>query len=143
MTKHVTHWIGGKPWDGVAGRHGDIYDPATGQVSGQVDFATPAEVDAAVAAAKDALRDWRRISLAKRASVLFEFRELVKANAKNLAQLCEERLGSKQYANIMMLGVAFQLGLIPVSAHAMAWAIKDTIRRDHRKINKREHRDGR
>ena len=51
MTKHVTHWIGGKPWDGEAGRHGDIYDPATGQVSGQVDFATPAEVDAAVAAA--------------------------------------------------------------------------------------------
>ena len=49
--KHCTHWIGGKPWDGEAGRHGDIYDPATGQVSGQVDFATPAEVDAAVAAA--------------------------------------------------------------------------------------------
>ena len=93
MTKHVTHWIGGKPWDGEAGRHGDIYDPATGQVSGQVDFATPAEVDAAVAAAKDALRDWRRISLAKRASVLFEFRELVKANAKNLAQLITEEHG--------------------------------------------------
>ena len=53
--------------------------------------------------------------------------------AKNLAQLCEQRLGSKQYSNIMMLGVAFQLGLIPVSAHSLAWAIKDTIRRDHRK----------
>jgi indolepyruvate ferredoxin oxidoreductase len=53
--------------------------------------------------------------------------------AKNLSQLCEERLGSKQYSNIMMLGVAFQLGLIPVSAHSVAWAIKDTIRRDHRK----------
>jgi indolepyruvate ferredoxin oxidoreductase len=53
--------------------------------------------------------------------------------SKNLSQLCEERLGSKQYANIMMLGVAFQLGLIPVSAHSIAWAIKDTIRRDHRK----------
>ena len=93
MTKHVTHWIGGKPWDGEAGRHGDIYDPATGQVSGQVDFAAPAEVDAAVAAAKDALLHWRRISLAKRASVLFEFRELVKANAKNLAQLITEEHG--------------------------------------------------
>ena len=71
MTKHVTHWIGGKPWDGEAGRHGDIYDPATGQVSGQVDFAAPAEVDAAVAAAKDALLHWRRISLAKRAEEVF------------------------------------------------------------------------
>jgi len=93
VTKHVTHWIGGKPWDGEAGRHGDIYDPATGQISGQVDFAAPAEVDAAVAAAKDALRDWRRISLAKRASVLFEFRNLVKANTKNLARLITEEHG--------------------------------------------------
>ncbi len=53
--------------------------------------------------------------------------------AKNISKLCEERLGSKQYVNIMILGVAYQLGLIPVSAHAIAWAIKDTIRRDHRK----------
>jgi malonate-semialdehyde dehydrogenase (acetylating)/methylmalonate-semialdehyde dehydrogenase len=93
VTKHVGHWIGGKPWDGEAERHGDIYNPATGQVSGQVDFATPAEVNAAVAAASDAFRDWRRVSLAKRASVLFAFRELVKANTKNLAQLITEEHG--------------------------------------------------
>ena len=53
--------------------------------------------------------------------------------AKNLSELCEQRLGSKLYVNIMMLGVAFQLGLIPVSTHSIAWAIKDSIRRDHRK----------
>jgi indolepyruvate ferredoxin oxidoreductase len=53
--------------------------------------------------------------------------------AKNLSELCEQRLGSKLYANLMMLGVAFQLGLIPVSARSIAWAIKDSIRRDHRK----------
>jgi len=52
--------------------------------------------------------------------------------AKNLSHLCEERLGSKQYANIMMLGVAYQLGYIPVSAHAIAWAIRDTIKRGHK-----------
>jgi malonate-semialdehyde dehydrogenase (acetylating) / methylmalonate-semialdehyde dehydrogenase len=85
--KHVTHWIGGKTWDGQAERQGDIYDPATGQVSGQVDFASAAEVDAAVAAAADALKTWKRISLAKRASVLFEFRELVKKNTTELARL--------------------------------------------------------
>ena len=48
--KHVTHWINGKPWDGQAGTRGDIYNPARGQVSGTVDYAGPAEVDAAVAA---------------------------------------------------------------------------------------------
>ena len=53
--------------------------------------------------------------------------------AHNLSELCEQRLGSKLYANIMMLGVAYQLGLIPVSARSIAWAIKDSIRREHRK----------
>ena len=52
---------------------------------------------------------------------------------RNLAEICEQRLGSKQFVNIMMLGVAYQLGLIPVSARSIAWAIKDTIRREHRR----------
>ena len=91
--KHITHWIGGKPWDGEAERHGDVYDPATGQVTGQVDFASPAEVDLAVQAATDAFRTWRRISLAKRASVLFAFRELVRDHATELAKLITEEHG--------------------------------------------------
>jgi indolepyruvate ferredoxin oxidoreductase len=53
--------------------------------------------------------------------------------AKDISALCEQRLGSKLYANIMMLGVAFQLGLIPVSAWSIAWAIKDSIKREFRK----------
>src|ERR1700677_4847600 len=85
VTKHCTHWIGGKAWDGVAERQGDVYDPATGQVTGKVDFATPAEVDAAVAAATDAFREWGRTSLAKRATVMFAFRELVKSRTAELA----------------------------------------------------------
>ena len=46
-----------------------------GQVSGQVDFASTAEVDLAVAAASEAFEDWRRVSLAKRAAVLFAARQ--------------------------------------------------------------------
>ncbi|MDB5326484.1 MAG: indolepyruvate ferredoxin oxidoreductase [Phycisphaerales bacterium] len=52
--------------------------------------------------------------------------------ARNLSELCESRLGSKQFVNIMMLGVAYQLGLIPVSQHAIAWSIRDTVKRGHR-----------
>ncbi len=91
--KHVTHWIGGKPWDGEAERHGDVYDPATGQVTAQVDFASPAEVDLAVAAAKDAFTTWRRVSLARRATTLFAFRELVRDHATELAKLITEEHG--------------------------------------------------
>ncbi|MFP4106650.1 MAG: glutamate synthase small subunit [Phycisphaerae bacterium] len=53
--------------------------------------------------------------------------------ARNLSRICERYLGSKVYANVMMLGFAFQKGLIPVSFHSIAWAIKDTIRADFRK----------
>jgi malonate-semialdehyde dehydrogenase (acetylating) / methylmalonate-semialdehyde dehydrogenase len=85
--KHVTHWIGGKPWTGEAERHGDIYDPATGQVTGTVDFATAADVGAAVAAAAEAFTAWRGVSLARRASVMFAFRELIRQHTGELAAL--------------------------------------------------------
>jgi indolepyruvate ferredoxin oxidoreductase len=55
------------------------------------------------------------------------------AFARDLSDLCEQRLGSKQFLNIMMLGVAYQMGLIPVHVNNIAWAIRDTIRRDQRK----------
>ena len=85
--KHVTHWIGGKPWMGEASRHGDIYDPATGQLAGTVDFATAAEASAAVTAAAGAFPAWRRVSLARRSQVLFAFRELVREHSAELAAL--------------------------------------------------------
>jgi malonate-semialdehyde dehydrogenase (acetylating)/methylmalonate-semialdehyde dehydrogenase len=93
MAKYVTHWIGGKPWTGTARRQGDIYDPATGQVAGVVDFAAPAEVDDAVAAAKEAAKSWGRVSLAKRATVLFAFRELVRSHSGELAALITSEHG--------------------------------------------------
>ena len=91
--KHVTHWIGGKPWTGSSERQGDIYDPATGQVAGVVDFATQGDVDDAVAAAKEAAKSWGRTSLTKRATVLFAFRELVKNHAAELAALITSEHG--------------------------------------------------
>ncbi|MGS2619553.1 CoA-acylating methylmalonate-semialdehyde dehydrogenase [Micromonospora sp. LZ34] len=83
----TTHWIGGKPWNGVAERTGDIYDPATGQVAGRVDFATVAVVDEAVAAAGQAFSRWRSASLAQRTSVMFSFRELLNARRSDLAEI--------------------------------------------------------
>ncbi|MEY9935674.1 CoA-acylating methylmalonate-semialdehyde dehydrogenase [Streptacidiphilus sp. MAP5-3] len=89
MSKHITHWIGGEAvaTAGAAPRRGDIYDPATGRVTGQVDFATIAEVDAAVSAAVSAFSEWRQASLAKRTTVLFKFRELLNERKDELASI--------------------------------------------------------
>src|SRR5215472_13817868 len=92
--KHVTHWIGGKPWTGPEpGRRGEIYNPATGQVTGTVDFATSAEVDAAAQSAAAAFPQWRDTSLVKRAAVMFAFRELVREHAAELAGLISAEHG--------------------------------------------------
>ena len=93
MSKHISHWIGGRAWDGAAQRRGDIYDPATGQVTGTVDFASAAVAGDAVAAAAKALPGWRSFSLAKRTSVLFAFRELINARRGELAELISAEHG--------------------------------------------------
>jgi malonate-semialdehyde dehydrogenase (acetylating) / methylmalonate-semialdehyde dehydrogenase len=91
--RHVTHWINGKPFDGVADRRGELYHPATGQVAGAVDFASPPEVDAAVAAATAAFPGWRDTSLAKRVEILFRFRELLTRHRAELAELVSAEHG--------------------------------------------------
>ncbi len=93
MTKHVTHWINGKPWTGTAARRGDVYNPATGVVSGTVDFASTADVGEAVAAAKAAFPQWRDASLSRRAQVLFRFRELLVRDAEEIARLISSEHG--------------------------------------------------
>jgi malonate-semialdehyde dehydrogenase (acetylating) / methylmalonate-semialdehyde dehydrogenase len=83
----IPHWIDGKPWAGVPGRQGEVYDPATGAVTGQVDFAAQSEVDEAVAAAARAFPAWRDASLAARSRVLFAFRELLNQHKDELAAI--------------------------------------------------------
>ena len=63
----ISHWIDGKPYGAVAERTGEVRDPATGALSGRVDFATPEVMDEAVAAAKAAFAEWGTTSLTKRA----------------------------------------------------------------------------
>src|SRR5262245_56745662 len=84
---HVTHFIDGKPWDGVAARQGDIFNPATGAVAGHVDFASAADMDAAVAAAVRGAAVWRETSQAKRTAVMFAMREIVNARRDELAAI--------------------------------------------------------
>ncbi len=85
--KRITHLVGGSPWTGVAERTGDVYNPATGEVSGKVDFASAATVDEVVKIANDASRAWGQASLTKRTQVLFAYRELVHKNKEQIAAI--------------------------------------------------------
>ena len=89
----VSHWIDGKAVDGPAARTGDVLDPATGLVTKHVAFATPGDVDAAVAAAHAAFGAWRSASLTERVKVLFRYRELLHMRAEELAAIITSEHG--------------------------------------------------
>jgi malonate-semialdehyde dehydrogenase (acetylating)/methylmalonate-semialdehyde dehydrogenase len=91
--RRITHWIGGKPFAGDTARHGEVFDPATGQVTGHVDFASSAEVDLAVSAAVDASREWRTVSLSKRTTVMFAMRELLHQRINEVASVVTSEHG--------------------------------------------------
>ena len=93
MTTTITHWIDGKPAAGLGTRAGDVYDPATGEVTASVTFASEEDVDAAVAAARAAFPGWRDASLAKRTAVLFAFREILHARRDELAAIITAQHG--------------------------------------------------
>ncbi len=81
----VNHWIDGRRVVGTSGRRGPVYDPATGTVAREVDFASVEEVDAAVAAARAAFPAWRATSLSKRTDIMFRIRNLVDQHRKEIA----------------------------------------------------------
>ena len=83
----IGHIVDGKHWAGTGERRGRVYDPATGAITNEVAFATAADVDAAVAAARAALPAWAATPPARRAKVMFRLKQLVEAHADELARL--------------------------------------------------------
>ncbi|CCH28410.1 CoA-acylating methylmalonate-semialdehyde dehydrogenase [Actinosynnema sp. NPDC047251] len=84
---HLHHWINGRPHAGTGERRGPVFDPALGVRTGTVPLAGRADVDTAVAAARDAFPGWSATSAAKRQQVVFRFRELLAARAGELAAI--------------------------------------------------------
>ena len=89
----ISHWINNQLSSEKSERTGDVYNPATGQISAKVNFATSATIDAAVDVATKAFETWRHSSLTKRTQVLFAFRELVNQNKEQIAALITKEHG--------------------------------------------------
>ncbi|WP_181033623.1 CoA-acylating methylmalonate-semialdehyde dehydrogenase [Arthrobacter sp. SX1312] len=87
QTLTINHFINGAETSGSGTRTQDVFNPATGAITGELRLANREDLENAVAAAKAASRVWNDISLAKRTAVLFAFRELVAAHTEELAVL--------------------------------------------------------
>ncbi|GAA5142223.1 CoA-acylating methylmalonate-semialdehyde dehydrogenase [Nocardioides marinquilinus] len=92
----LDHWIAGAAASGDSERTGPVYDPALGEVTKHVRYAGKGDVDAAVAAAKDAFggpTGWRNASIAKRQTVMFAFREQLHSRRDELAAILTSEHG--------------------------------------------------
>jgi malonate-semialdehyde dehydrogenase (acetylating)/methylmalonate-semialdehyde dehydrogenase len=91
--KPINHWIAGASYAGQSGRTGPVFNPAAGEQSGAVDFASVEEVDKAVQTAKQAFPAWRALSLARRAELFFAIRELVHDQRDEIAKILTREHG--------------------------------------------------
>jgi len=82
----VGHLINGEIHD-LGERSQPVYNPSTGEVGAQVALASKETVEAAIASAAAAFPAWRNTPPAKRARVMFRFKELLEQNADKIVEL--------------------------------------------------------
>ncbi|MGB3302774.1 MAG: CoA-acylating methylmalonate-semialdehyde dehydrogenase [Gordonia sp. (in: high G+C Gram-positive bacteria)] len=88
----IDHYLNGAHVAGT-GATADVYDPSTGQVQATVPLASTAEVDNAVAIAKEAQKTWAAFNPQRRARILMKFIALVNENMDELAELLSSEHG--------------------------------------------------
>lgn len=71
----------------------DVVNPATQEVLARVPFATPDEVDAAVAAAQKAFKTWRKTAIGQRARIFLKLQQLIREHMGELAAILTAEQG--------------------------------------------------
>lgn len=84
MGSMVEHLINGRKVIGSDDRRQDLFNPATGEVTGQVALASTATVEEAISAAEAAFPAWRNTPPAKRAQIMFRYKNLLEKHADEI-----------------------------------------------------------
>lgn len=92
MTYRIPHYIDGKNISPTS-RTQNIFNPATGEIIGEVLLADKNIIDQAVSAAKKAFPEWSSLSPLKRSRILFKFKSLLEEHLAELAQLITQEHG--------------------------------------------------
>ncbi|MCK5915282.1 MAG: CoA-acylating methylmalonate-semialdehyde dehydrogenase [Deltaproteobacteria bacterium] len=93
MGTTIGHLINGKMVTGTAGRVADIYNPATGEITKQVNLASKDTVEEAITAAEAAFPAWRSTQPSMRAQIMFRLKGLLEKNANKICQMITEEHG--------------------------------------------------
>ncbi|MDN3562487.1 CoA-acylating methylmalonate-semialdehyde dehydrogenase [Vreelandella neptunia] len=92
-TTAIQHFINGQVTAGESAQSQDVFNPATGRVTGRVSLASPADVNTAVEAAQAAFPAWADTPPIRRARVMFKFLELLNAHKDELAEAITKEHG--------------------------------------------------
>jgi malonate-semialdehyde dehydrogenase (acetylating)/methylmalonate-semialdehyde dehydrogenase len=84
---NIVHHIAGRPAPGCSGRTQEVFNPATGEVTGRVGLANAADVDAAVSAARAAFPAWAEMPPIRRARLMNRFLGLLNTHKDELARV--------------------------------------------------------
>ncbi len=93
MPYSVPHYINGQLVQTNNAGQQEIFNPAIGEMIGVVNFATGQEVNRAVTAAATAFPSWAATPPARRAKVLFKFKELLEQQIDELAAIVTREHG--------------------------------------------------
>ncbi len=85
--------IGGKMVESTTTEWRNVVNPATQAVLARVPFATPAEIEAAVASAKAAFKTWRKTAIGARARIFLKYQQLIRENMAELAAILTAEQG--------------------------------------------------
>lgn len=91
--QHLQHIINGTQTSGSSGRVFDIYNPAIGQVSKQIEGASAADTAQAIAVANDKFAEWSKVPPSKRAHIMFAYRQLIIDHTDELSELISQEHG--------------------------------------------------
>ena len=91
--RKITHLIDAKSVESTSGNVGPVFNPATGEQTGEVGLASIEEVDLAVESSKNAFQEWGYVSIARRVKLLHNFRNLVVENEIEIASRLTEEHG--------------------------------------------------
>jgi aldehyde dehydrogenase (NAD+) len=103
---YENHYIGGAWVPSTGDKTIDVIDPATEEVIGQVPEGTAADVDAAVAAARDAFETWSTTPVDIRAKYLRDVGAALGARHGDIAQTISAEVGSpKAFSEMVQAGM--------------------------------------
>src|ERR1051325_1114286 len=135
---HRSCYYGGAWHAAKSGREADTINPGTGESLGKVVDAGSADVDAAVAAAKAAFKEWRNVLPLERARMLRGIAEVLRKHAQELAMIDAADCGNpvREMVNDAMVAAAqteFFAGLvtemkgasIPMGPNAVNFSVRE------------------